>query len=374
MARHHDVVVVGVGGMGSAACYHLARRGVDVLGLERFDVPHTRGSSHGDVRIIRLAYHEHPSYVPLVRAAFDEWRRLDAETDREVLDVTGYVAAGTPDSETVVGAKEACEANDVPHEVYDGAELSERIPAFSVPDDFEAVYESQGGFVRSPECIAAHVERTFEHGGTVRGREAVESWSETGEGVRVRTDEATYTADHLVVAAGAWTGDLLPVLDDHLTVERQVNRWFQPPDPDAFSRERFPTFVLDTPEADFYGFPRVGRPGVKVGIHHHFEETVDPDDREALDPRDEDERALTDDLAAYVPAASGPTLSLASCVYTNSPDERFVVDRLSDSVTVAAGFSGHGFKFASAVGSALADLAVDGATDLPVDLFSADRL
>jgi sarcosine oxidase len=374
MARHHDVIVVGVGGMGSAACYHLARRGVDVLGLERFDVPHSRGSSHGDTRIIRLAYHEHPSYVPLVRRAFEEWRRLDAETDRDVLDVTGYVAAGTADSETVVGAKAACEAHDVPHEVYDGATLSAAIPAFSVPDEFEAVYEERGGFLRAPECVAAHVEGTFERGGTVRARERVESWSETSDGVRVRTDDGTYTADHLVVAAGAWAGDLVPKLDDHLTVERQVFRWFQPADPAPFAPERFPTFVLDTPERDFYGFPLAGRPGVKVGIHHHFEESVDPDDRAALEPRPDDERALTAELAEYLPAATGPTLSLVPCLYTNSPDERFVVDRLSDGVTVAAGFSGHGFKFASAVGAALADLAVDGRTDLPVDLFSADRL
>jgi sarcosine oxidase len=373
MARHHDVVVVGVGGMGSAACYHLARRGVDVLGLERFDVPHARGSSHGDTRIIRLAYNEGPSYVPLVRTAFEEWRRLDAETDREILRVTGYVAAGPADSETVVGAREACTAHDVPHEVYDGAALSAEIPAFSLPEDFRAVYETQGGLLRAPECVAAHVERTFAHGGTVRAREAVESWSETTDGVRVRTDEGTYTADHLVVAAGAWVGDLIPELDDDLRVERQVNRWFQPPDPAAFSPDRFPTFVLDTPEADFYGFPRAGRPGVKVGIHHHFEETVDPDDRAALAPRPADERALTGDLATYLPAATGPTLSLAPCVYTNTPDRRFVVDRLSDAVTVAAGFSGHGFKFASAVGAALADLAVEGQTDLPVDRFPADR-
>lgn len=374
MARHHDVIVVGVGGMGSAACSHLARRGVDVLGLEQFDVPHSRGSSHNDTRIIRRAYHEHPSYVPLLGTAFDEWRRLDEATDRDVLRVTGYVLAGESDSGTVAGAKEACAEHDVPHEVYDGSTLASKVPAFSLPDDFEAVYESGGGLLRASECIAAHVEETFEHGGVVRAREPVESWTETIDGVRVRTDDGTYTADHLVVAAGAWAGDLVPELDAHLSVERQVNRWFHPSNPADFSPERFPTFVLDTPEGEFYGFPRTDRPGVKVGLHHHFGETVDPNDREALEPRADDERALTDDLAEFLPAATGETLSLSPCLYTNSPDQRFVVDRLSDGVSVAAGFSGHGFKFASAVGAALADLAVEGTTDLPIGLFSADRL
>ena len=370
----HDVIVVGVGGMGSAACYHLARRGVDVLGLERFDVPHTRGSSHGDTRIFRTAYHEHPDYVPLARAAVEEWRALDATTERDLVRTTGYVAAGPPDSETVRGARESCRTHDIDHEIYDGAELSDVVPAFDVPDDYEAVYEAEGGLLFAEECVAAHVEGTFAAGGTVRVREAVESWTETVDGVRVRTDDGTYTADHLVVAAGAWTDDLVPELAEHLAVERQVFRWFMPPDPSTFSPDRFPTFVLDTGDREFYGFPSVGRPGVKVGIHHHFEETVDPDDLSTLEPRPADERALTDDAARYLPAAAGPTLSLSPCLYTNTPDRNFVVDRVSPSVTVAAGFSGHGFKFASAVGRALADLAVEGSTDLPIDRFALDRL
>ena len=369
----YDAIVVGVGGMGSAACYHLARRDADVLGLERFDVPHTRGSSHGDTRIYRTAYHEHPDYVPLARAAIEEWRALDAETERPILEETGYVAAGPPGSETVRGARESCAAHDIDHETYDGAALSARFP-FDVPDDYAAVYEAEGGFVHAEECVAAHVEGAFAAGGTVRAREAVESWAETGEGVRVRTDEATYTADTLVVAAGAWAGELLPELADHLTVERQVLRWFQPSSPAEFEPGRFPTFVLDTGEREFYGFPLAERPGVKVGIHHHFEETADPERPESLEPRPEDERALTEDLSTHLPAASGPTLSLVPCLYTNTPDRHFVVDRASDSVVVAAGFSGHGFKFASAVGRALSDLAVDGETDLPVDRFSLDRL
>jgi sarcosine oxidase len=374
MTTRHDVVVVGVGGMGSAACYHLARRGVDVLGLERFDVPHSRGSSHGDTRIIRLAYHEHPDYVPLLRTAYENWAALDARTDRDLLTVTGSLSMSAPGGDTAAGAREACERHGIPHETLDGAELSERIPAFDVPASFDAVYQRDGGLLRSEECVAAHVEGTFEHGGTVRARETVESWTETGDGVRVRTDGGDYEADHLVLAAGAWTGDLLPELDGHLTVERQVLRWFRPEDPAQFSPERFPVYIFDTDDREFYGFPRAGRPGVKAGIHHHFGESVDPDDRAALEPTPEDERALTAELGEYVPAAGGETLSLVPCLYTNSPDRRFVVDRASDAVTVAAGFSGHGFKFASAVGEVLADLAVDGETAHPVDLFSLDRL
>ena len=375
MTNEYDVVVVGVGGMGSAACAHLASRGVDVLGIERFDVPHGNGSSHGSTRIIRKAYHEHPDYVPLVERAYENWRALEAETGRDLLHVTGSVCAAPPDGDLVDGARLACEDHGLDHETMTGAALNERFPGYGVPEGYDALYQPDGGFLDCERAVSAHVERAMAEGGTVHARETVADWDADADGVTVETDRGTYRADSLVLAAGAWTADLLPDLNGAVVPERQVLGWFQPPErPEDFTTDRFPVFVTESDDGDeYYGFPRYDRPGVKVGLYHHLHEAVDPDD--VAEPNRDDERALRQLLRDHFPAADGPTMGLSTCMFTNSPDMDFVVDTLPnrENVVVAAGFSGHGFKFASAVGEALADLAVDGETDLPVDGFAVDR-
>lgn len=384
MVESHEVVVVGVGGMGSAACAHLAERGVDVLGIERFDVPHREGSSHGSTRIIRKAYHEHPEYVPLVERAYENWRDLEAATGRELLYVTGSVNACPPSRDLVANAREACETHDLEYETMTGSELNERYPGYGVPEEFDVLFQPDGGFLDCERAVSAHVERTHDAGGVVRARETVSNWrvdddaddrSENERGVVVETDRDTYRADALVLAAGAWTSDLLSDLDGVVVPERQVLGWFQPPtSPEHFAPEAFPVFVTETDDGtEYYGFPRYDRPGVKVGVYHHLHENIDPDAVAA--PTREDEDALRDVLRDHVPAANGPTMGLETCLFTNSPDMDFVVDTHPEHerVVVAAGFSGHGFKFSSAIGEALADLAVDGETDLPVSAFAMDR-
>ncbi|WP_440991261.1 N-methyl-L-tryptophan oxidase [Haloarchaeobius baliensis] len=375
MTDEYDVVVVGVGGMGSAACAHLATRGVDVLGIERFDIPHSNGSSHGSTRIIRKAYHEHPDYVPLVERAYENWRELEAATGRDLLHVTGSVCAAPPDGDLVDGARLACENHGLDHETMTGRELNERFPGYGVPEDYDALYQPDGGFLDCERAVSAHVEHAMAEGATVHARETVTDWDAGERGVRVETDRGEYAAGSLVLAAGAWTADLLPDLDGAVVPERQVLGWFQPPErDDDFTPERFPVFVTESDDgAEYYGFPRYDRPGVKVGLYHHLHETVDPDS--VADPTREDEDALRGLLRDHFPAADGPTMGLSTCMFTNSPDMDFVVDSLPEreNVVVAAGFSGHGFKFASAVGEALADLAVDGETTLPVDGFAVDR-
>jgi sarcosine oxidase len=375
MVESHEVVVVGVGGMGSAACAHLADRGVDVLGIERFDVPHDRGSSHGSTRIIRKAYSEHPDYVPLVERAYENWRALEAATGRDLLTVTGSVTACPTNRDLVADAREACETHDLSYDVMTGRELNDRFPGYGLPADYEALYQPAGGFLDCERAVSAHVERTHAAGGTVRARETVTDWAVDDDGVVVETGRETYRANAVVFAAGAWTADLLPSLDGALEPERQVLGWFQPrADPSSFDPETFPVFVTETGDGtEYYGFPRYDRPGVKVGVYHHLHESVDPD---AVDePRPADEDRLRDALRDHFPDANGPTMGLETCLFTNSPDMDFVVDThpAHDRVVVAAGFSGHGFKFSSAVGEALADLAVDGTTDLPVDAFGVDR-
>ena len=374
MDPEYDAVVVGVGGMGSAATYHLARRGLDVLGIERYDVPHAHGSSHGSTRLIRLAQYEDPAYVPLVRAAVDNWRALEAVTGDDLFHAVGSVDVGPPESNVVTGSIRSCEDHGLSHDVLSGAALNDRVPGYGVPEDYRAVYQPDGGFLHVEGCTVAHVEAAHAEGATVRAREAVTGWSADESGVRVETDRDSYTADRLVVTAGAWTGRLVPALAPYLEPVREVLAWFQPQEPDAFAPENFPVFVTETPTGQYYGTPVYGRPGIKVGGANGDRKTGAPEDLTA-EPTREEETFLRRFVRANFPDGAGPTVGLTACMYTNSPDEEFVVDRHPDhhNVVVGAGFSGHGYKFTSVVGEVLADLAVDGTTEHPVEGFAVSR-
>jgi sarcosine oxidase len=368
----YDAIVIGVGGMGSAIVYHLARRGARVLGIERFDIPHDRGSSHGWSRIIRLAYWEHPDYVPLVLRAYDLWRDLERTAGESLLTVTGSVDAGAPDGRTIRGALAACRAHGLEHELLDPAALTARFPGFRLPDGLAAVFQPDGGFLQPERCIVAHVNAARARGATVQTQERVIGWTAEDGCVRVTTDRGRYEAAKLVISAGAWLPAVLPALASRLTVERQVVLWTQPLRPELFARG-FPVFYIDTPRGAFYGFPMDPQRGFKIGKYHHRRQNTDPD---ALDRTcsTEDEATLRDALSHYFPDANGPTLSASACLFTNTPDEHFVIDRLPDhqQVVVAGGFSGHGFKFCSAVGEMAANLALD-ETARRTDLFAIDR-
>ena len=373
-SEEYDAIVVGVGGMGSAAAYHLANGGWRVLGLEQFDIPHDRGSSHGDSRIIRLAYEEGTEYVPLVRRAYELWEDLDAAHDSTLLHVTGSVSGGARDSDVFVGARRSCEQSDIDHEVLDGATLCERFPGFDVPSEWRAVYQPDGGFLIPEQCIVAHVRGAQNHGAEIRARERVLDWRPDGDGVVVETDRGEYRGRRLVVTAGAWASKLLDELVDLATPTRQTMGWFQPADPARFTPQSFPVFVFNVDDAEYYGFPEHAAPGVKVGRHDRRDDPIDPDDG-LPDPTREDERELRRFTDDYLRECDGPTMRLASCMYTNSPDEDFIVDVHPDhsQVVLAAGFSGHGFKFASVVGEILADLAIEGETDHEIGSFRLDR-
>jgi sarcosine oxidase len=363
MTDRYDAIVLGVGAMGSAACWHLARRGARVLGLERFDIPHTLGSSHGVTRIIRLAYYEHPSYVPLLRRAFDLWRDLERASGRRLLIVTGTIDASGPDEVVFRGSLASCQEHGLPYEALTSAELTRRYPGYRLPPDHLALFQPDGGFLLPEECIVAHVEGAMAAGATIRARERVLGWEPAGDGVRVTTERGVYEGNSLVVAAGAWVGQFAPALAGLLQPERQVLAWFQPRRPAWFAPERFPVFNLTVPEGRYYGFPIYGVPGFKIGRYHHREEPIDPDgfDRE---PNLADEAVLRTATERYFPDAAGTTMALRTCIFTNTPDEHFILDCLpgAPQVVVASPCSGHGFKFASAIGEILADLALDGGT------------
>lgn len=375
MTDRYDAIVLGVGGIGSAAVAHLAARGVDVLGLERYDVPHGYGSSHGYTRAFRLGSPDHPAYVSLARRALVLWDDLEDDSDRKLLYRTGSIDAGPADGAVLEGVTRACEAHDLEYERLSSSTLSDRYPAYRLPEGYEAIYQPEAGFLVPEACTVAHVERAHREGATIRARERVVDWSSTADGVRVETDYGAYEADGLVITAGAWTSRFVDALEGVAVPERQVVGWFQPDEPETFQPENFPVWTLETPDGRFYGAPIHGVPGVKLGRYHHREETVDPDAFER-EPTQADERLLRGSLEEYFPSASGPTMRMETCLFTNTPDGHFVIDTLPDDprVAVGAGFSGRGFAFAPVVGEVLADLVLEGETDHDVDRFSLDRL
>ena len=371
----YDAIVIGLGAMGSAALYHLANRGLRVLGLEQFEIPHDKGSSHGVNRIFRLAYYEHPSYVPLMRRARDLWIELEARGDERLIYVTGSIDAGPPDSVVFAGSRESCLIHGLDHEVLDSAELAGRFPGYRLPEDMMGLFQPEGGFVLSEKAIEAHVRVAVANGAEVETRQPVRQWRSTPDGgVQVETAAGRYEAGNLIITAGAWAGALVPRLQSLAIPERQVLGWFQPLRPQLFTLDRFPVFNLAAPEGRYYGFPVFGVPGFKIGRYHHLDEATTPEtiDREL---HDRDEAILRLAVRRYFPDADGPTTALRTCMFTNTPDEHFLIDTPPDQpqVVFAAGFSGHGFKFASAVGEILADVAHEGHTDTDISMFSLSR-
>jgi sarcosine oxidase len=376
MARIYDVIVVGLGGMGSAACWQLARRGQRVLGLERFDLGHGMGSSHGYNRIIRLAYFEHTSYVPILRRAYELWREAERASGEQLLFITGSLDAGPEGGRIVAGSLASCHEHDLPHDIFNPAGLTARFPGWHLPAGHMAVFQPDGGFVASERAILAHARLAIAAGAELHGREPLIGWEPiAGGGVRVRTERGTYEAGRLVLAAGAWMGEIVPELAGLAVPERQALGWFQASDPSLFTPERFPVGNIETEAGHFYLFPEWGMPGVKIGLYHHFHETGRADEL-SRDVTSRDEEALREGLRLLTPAAAGgPALALRTCLFTNTPDEHFVLDTLPGhpQVVVASPCSGHGYKFASAIGEIVADMAMERAPRFDLGLFRLAR-
>ncbi len=357
-SRHYNTIVIGVGGMGSATCYELAKRGQTVLGIEQFDIPHDMGSSHGYTRIIRLAYYEHPSYVMLLRRAYELWEDIERRAGEHLLHKVGSIDAGPADSWVFKGSFRSAIEMGIEHEVLTGLELNKRWPGYKLPQDIMALYQKDGGFLTPERCVIAYVNAAMALGAEIHGREQVLGWEPRGDGVRVFTDRATYEADSLVFTAGSWNSQLMPWLHGLAVPERQVLIWMQPHRPELYQPATFPVFNCLVDEGRFYGFPVYGVPGFKFGKYHHFEETGEPEqlNRGALRS---DEEMLREFASRYFPQATGPTMTLKMCMFTNAPDGHFIVDLHPEfpQVSFASACSGHGYKFASVIGEMLADLA-----------------
>jgi sarcosine oxidase len=369
------VIVLGLGGMGSAAAAHLARRGAQVVGVEQFTPAHDRGSSHGDSRVIRQAYFEHPSYVPLLRHAYQLWADLERD-DPGIFRLTGGLMLGRPDAEVVAGSLASAREHGLPHEVLDAPEIRRRFPNLVPLDDEIGVYESSSGYVRPERTVLEHVRRAVSAGADLRFEEKALSWEADDSGVRVTTTRGTIEADRLVVAPGGWAPQLLTDLGVPMVVTRQLVCWFRPSgDPASYDLGRHPIFIWARPPLHPYGFPILDAAdgSMKVGLHHHGGET-DPDELDHHVTPDE-VATVADAFRELAPTLPGGFVRALACLYTTTPDQHFVIGAhpSHDHVAVACGFSGHGFKFVPVVGEVLADLALEGSTRHPIGLFDPTR-
>jgi monomeric sarcosine oxidase len=347
---------------------------LNVLGVDRFLPGHDRGSSHGQTRLIRQAYHEHPAYVPLVRRAYALWHDLEQRSGRELYRPVGILEAGPPDGQVVPGVLASARRHNLEVERLDAAELARRFPGYCIPPDFAAVFEANAGYLRVEDCVRTHVDQALLHGATLRIGGEVRVWKPQGDAIRLEFDDGQIEAARLVVTAGAWARELLADLGLGLDVVRKPLYWFDAPEAVYGERHGGPGFIFETGEGNFYGFPHVAGQGLKCAEHTGGVSVADP---LAVDRRPiaGETSRVQQFVARWLPRASTEPTNFAVCLYTLSPDRNFIVDRHADhsQICFAAGLSGHGFKFASVLGEALADFAVQGRSSQPVEFLACRR-
>jgi len=369
-----DVIVIGCGGFGSSAMFHLAQRGLKVIGIDRFHPPHDRGSSHGETRIIRKAYFEHPSYVPLLHRAWELWEELSESVGERLIERRDLLMAGPPGSEVIEGARLSARLFGLPMENLTAAEAAIRYPAFLLPEDYAVAIESTSGYLWAERCVASHLNSAASLGAQLRPDETVLSVSSSGAGVQVQTDRGCYSAGAAVVTSGAWTGQLLSDYARHISVLRKTLCWFPTTSENWIRKDRAPLFFVDAPESQFYGIPSVDGETIKVGMHTGGEIVSDPSNL-SRQVTDEDERPISQFAGKYLGGIEPQSSRSVICMYSMTPDGHFLLDRLPElPIVVAAGFSGHGFKFTSVLGEVAADLVERGKTELDIGFLSASRL
>jgi sarcosine oxidase len=369
-----DVIVLGVGGMGSAACHELARRGFQVLGLEQFSLGHDHGSSHGESRIIRKAYFEHPNYVPLLHRAYERWHELEQATGQTLFLPTGLVLSGPAEGETIQGARRSAQLHGLELQNFTAQEARQRFPGLQFPLDHDVAFEPGAGTLRVDACVQAHVDEAIRHGAVLKADEPTVSWIRNGELVHVRTAHREYVARHLVITAGAWAGECLQDLGLRLKVVRKFVGWFPVPLGELQAKNGFPTFFFELPEGTFYGFPSFDGQTIKVAEHSGGETVVDSAnvDRSC---HASDLVRLDKFLRAHLPRVGLTPVKHSVCLYTLTADQHFVIDTHPawKNVVFAVGFSGHGFKFCPVVGEIMADLVQHGKTALPIEFLGFSR-
>ncbi len=372
--KSFDVAVIGVGAMGSAACWHLASAGLKVLGIEQFSIPNSRGSSHGATRILRLGLHESARYVPMVTRALELWHETGTRVGESLFHQVGSLDVADPSSRIFSGSLNACIECGIDHEVLDASALRARFPAIRPDAEMMAVHQPGSGFVLPEAAISAHTNLAIAHGAEIHGMERLLDWKREGQIFRITTDHDVYLAEQIVFTAGAWLGNLLKL---PVEAERTVLGWFAPVEnAHHFAEQNLPVWIVDSEQCGhFYGFPIHGVPGFKLGrLREHSSPPVDPDLRRR-EPDQADEDDMRQFVARYFPGANGPVLSMTTCFFENTPDRAPIVDRLpgEEGCWVAGGFSGHGFKYSSAIGEVIKDLVTSGASRFDLRPFAADR-
>jgi len=377
--NEYDVIVIGAGSMGSSACFHLAAQGYRVLGLEQFEqLPHDKGSHAGQSRIIRKAYFEHPGYVPLLERAYHNWGQLEKRTGEQVYYKTGLLYCGPQQHEVMQGIKTAAEKFNIVLKNINASSF----PAFTPQPGHEMLLEPDAGILLPEKSVTLFIREAVKKGAEVKTGEKVTGWKKENGLIRVCTSKGNYTAKKLVITAGAWAAEVIRALQIPLNVTRQVIVWVMPDKPSDFLPENFPCWLFagEHIKGVWYGFPYLtgekfpGPTGLKFALHCPADET-NPDqvNREVTD---KELKTIIDEAIKYFPAAGSKVAAVKTCLYTNTPDENFIIDHLpgyDGGVTIACGFSGHGFKFVSVVGEILADLSMKGKTELPVGFLGLKR-
>lgn len=369
--RMYDAIVIGVGGMGSATLYHLARGGANVLGLEQFGIPHALGSSHGSTRIIRLSYDKGSEYVPLLRAAYRHWHELEDASGTTVVHITGGLDIGPRGSWIVEGSARSCRQHGIDYEELGGKEIRRRFPGYRLPAGVRGIFQPDSGYLLSEVAIKAHASVARSFGAKILKNTRVSGWERAGNGLRVSSDRGHFEAKRLVVTAGPWVGTLSAELGQLCQPERQVMLWTSPLAKGLFEPASFPVFRMLCPFGRFYGYPDHLDEGFKIAKYHHLHQPVEHPSKLDRECHPEDEATLREAVSEYFPQAGGPTRKMAACMFTNTLDGDFILDRYpgESGVFVAAGFSGHGFKFCGVVGKIMADFCMDRPTPWDIRRF-----
>ena len=376
-----DVIVLGVGSMGSSSCYQLAKKGYNVLGIEQFNLPHEKGSHSGQSRIIRKAYFEHPDYVPLLERAYKNWDILQNESGHEIYHKTGLLYFGESNSDLLNSVKRSSELYNIPLKDLNNSEISLEYKQFNIPDNFKGLYEPNAGFLTPERAILTYVELALKNGASIHLNEKVINWMEKDGIIEVNTDKTKYYSKKLIITAGAWSKEIIPNLKPRIMTTQQLISWVIPKKWDDFTLGEFPCWTIEDEESKglFYGFPILesGHFGAPIGLkiaHHYPGKEINPNKAEREIDINE-EKTLKTFLKKFIPNGYSKTHVMKTCLYSNSPDNDFIIDFLDDNkdVIIGSGFSGHGFKFSSVIGEILSDLAINGNTLLPIDFLRLDR-
>ena len=369
----YDVIVSGLGGMGSATCAHLAQSGVSVLGLEKHSLPHHKGSSHGNTRVIRQAYFEHPDYVPLLKAAYKHWHKLEEETQRRLFFKTGVLVCGSKDSEMIAGIQKSAHTHQLQTDLLSNLELRSQFPQFKLPEHYIGILEKNAGFLKVEDCVESYHQLAKRSGAALHENEFVTSWKKNGTTLEVQTNQSQYFTQKLILTQGAWSNFLKSI---KLKILRKTMYWFKDEKLQYHPSKQTPSYLFDlNSEGIFYGTPTIDSLGLKVAVHSGGEMLNNPNELHSFPSAHEEFKLIKDKLCHILNLDLSTYTQFTHCMYTMSPDSHFIIDQhpACDEIYFACGFSGHGFKFASVIGEILSKLALTGKPPYPIDFLKLSR-